>query len=115
MLGEGSDACSFTSASLNDLFTYNPRDRGTETGEIFPEGEVKLDGETDEETDGESEDRRLMACLFNKGALKAVFNHDFAFNNTDLVTMTRLDREAREEAQELQRQLLESRREYLWG
>ena len=115
VLGEGSDACSFTSASLNDLVTYNPRDRGTETGEIFPEGEVKLDGETDEETDGESEDRRLMACLFNKGELKSVFNHDFAFNNTDLVTMTRLDREAREEAQELQRQLLESRREYLWG
>ena len=56
-----------------------------------------------------------MACLVNKGELKSVFNHDFAFTNTDLVTMTRLDREAREEAQELQRQLLESRREYLWG
>ena len=50
----------------------------------------------------------------NKGELKSVFNHDFAFNNTDVVTMSRLDREAREEAEELQRQLRDSRQQYLW-
>lgn len=59
-------------------------------------------------------DRKVISCLFNKGELKSVFNHDFAFNNTDVVTMSRLDREAREEAEELQRQLRDSRQQYLW-
>lgn len=113
VLGEGNDACSFTSSNLNDLFTYTKRSRGTETGEIFPQGEVVPD-EEENETGEETDDQKLMACLFNKGELKSIFNHDFAFNNTDLLTMTRLDREAREEAEELQRQLQDSRRQYLW-
>lgn len=54
----------------------------------------------------------MIACLFNHGELKSVFNHDYAFNNTDVVTMSRMDREARQEAEELQRQLRESRDQY---
>ena len=60
---------------------------------------------------------KVIACLFNHGELKSVFNHDYAFNNTDVVTMSRMDREARQEAEELQRQLRESRDQYaliLW-
>lgn len=143
VLGEGNDLCSFTSTNLNDLFTYTKRDRGTETGEIFPQGEILPDDESLEEgevrpnqhsegkptqyihaemTEASDEeekqevltgDRKVISCLFNKGELKSVFNHDFAFNNTDVVTMSRLDREAREEAEELQRQLRDSRQQYL--
>ena len=58
-----------------------------------------------------SDDKKVISCLFNHGELKSVFNHDYAFNNTDLVTVSRLDREAREEA--LQEQLRESRQQYL--
>ena len=41
-----------------------------------------------------------------------MFNHDYAFNNTDVVTISRMEREAREEARELERQLIESRQQY---
>ncbi len=60
-----------------------------------------------------SDDKKVISCLFNHGELKSVFNHDYAFNNTDLVTVSRLDREAREEAEALQEQLRESRQQYL--
>ena len=43
-----------------------------------------------------------------------MFNHEYAFNNTDLVTVSRLDREAREEAEVLQERLRESRQQYMW-
>lgn len=55
---------------------------------------------------------KVLACLFNHGELKSVFNHDYAFNNTDVVTISRMEREAREEARELERQLIESRQQY---
>ena len=60
-----------------------------------------------------SDEKKVISCLFNHGELKSVFNHDYAFNNTDLVTVSRLDREAREEAEALQEQLRESRQQYL--
>ena len=67
----------------------------------------------DDEKEEESEQGdKVIACLFNHHELKSVFNHEFAFNNTDVVPMSRLDREAREEAEELQRQLRESRSQY---
>lgn len=70
---------------------------------------------SDEEKEEDlTDDQKVISCLFNKGELKSVFNHDYAFNNTDVVTMSRLDREAREEAEELQRQLRESRRQYMY-
>lgn len=68
--------------------------------------------DSDEEELQEGGDK-VLACLFNHGELKSVFNHDYAFNNTDLVTMSRMDREAREEAAELEKQLRESRRQYM--
>ena len=68
----------------------------------------------DEEREEEVEGDKVLACLFNHGELKSVFNHDYAFNNTDLVTQCRLDREAREEAAELARQLKESRLQYMY-
>ena len=55
---------------------------------------------------------KVLACLFNHGELKSVFNHDYAFNNTDVVTISRMEREAREEARELEKQLIESRQQY---
>lgn len=99
------------------------RERGTETGEIFPEGEILPDTPIPAVVDQKSVDEgseeelaeggdKVIACLFNHGELKSVFNHDYAFNNTDVVTMSRLDREARQEAEELQRQLRESRDQY---
>lgn len=49
VLGEGRDLCAFTSSSLRDLFAYSRRARGTETGALFPEGEVVAsDGEASE-------------------------------------------------------------------
>ena len=55
---------------------------------------------------------KVLACLFNHGELKSVFNHDYAFNNTDVVRISRMEREAIEEARELERQLIESRQQY---
>ena len=70
--------------------------------------------ESEEETEEvAAEGDKVLACLFNHGELKSVFNHDFAFNNTDIVTLSRLDREAREQAAELEQQLKESRVEYM--
>ena len=76
----------------------------------------KSDDDDDNDDDNgqvDDGDQRVIACLFNKGELKSVFNHDYAFNNTDVVTVSRLDREAREEAEELQKQLTASRRQYM--
>ena len=88
------------------------RPKGTETGEIFPQGQI-LEEDLEEEEEAE-DDKRVIACLFNHGELKSVFNHEYAFNNTDLVTVSRLDREAREEAEVLQERLRESRQQYMW-
>lgn len=114
--------------------TLAKRERGTETGEIFPQGQIlpedvqQEEGEIpanetpsvqytaeseDEEREEEVEGDKVLACLFNHGELKSVFNHDYAFNNTDLATQCQLDREAREEAAELARQLRESRQQYM--
>ena len=71
------------------------------------------DDDDDDNEQADGGDQRVIACLFNKGELKSVFNHDYAFNNTDVVTVSRLDREAREEAEELQKQLTASRRQYM--
>lgn len=88
------------------------RPKGTETGEIFPQGQI-LEEDLEEEDEAE-DDKKVIACLFNHGELKSVFNHEYAFNNTDLVTVSRLDREAREEAEVLQERLRESRQQYMW-
>ena len=71
------------------------------------------DKSNDDDYQHDNGDQRVIACLFNKGELKSVFNHDYAFNNTDVVTVSRMDREAREEAEELQKQLTASRRQYM--
>ena len=68
---------------------------------------------SDEDEEDLTDNQKVISCLFNKGELKSVFNHDYAFDNTDVITMNRLAREAREEAEELQQQLQESRKEYL--
>jgi len=76
--------------------------------------EITEASDEEEKEEDLTDDQKVISCLFNKGELKSVFNHDYAFNNTDVVTMSRLDREAREEAEELQRQLRESRRQYMY-
>ena len=76
--------------------------------------EIAEASDEEEKEEDLTDDQKVISCLFNKGELKSVFNHDYAFNNTDVVTMSRLDREAREEAEELQRQLRESRRQYMY-
>lgn len=86
------------------------REKGTETGEIFPQGQILQEDLEEEEVE---DDKKVIACLFNHGELKSVFNHEYAFNNTDLVTISRLDREAREEAEVLQERLRESRQQYM--
>jgi hypothetical protein len=106
-------------------------DRGTETGSIFPQGQILPEdiqqedenpsppqvtisniSDNEEEEESTNQDSKVISCLFNHGELKSVFNHDFAFNNTDLVTISRMDREAREEAQRLHEILLDSRKHY---
>lgn len=126
--------CSHTVKIWLKRYVLAKREKGTETGEIFPQGQIlpeDVNGEEGEvtqhhtftvESDEEEEEReeqvegdKVLACLFNHGELKSVFNHDFAFNNTDLVTIARMDREAREEAAELEEQLRESRQQYMYA
>lgn len=87
-----------------------------EEGEITHHHNFTVESDEEEETREEQvEGDKVLACLFNHGELKSVFNHDFAFNNTDLVTIARMDREAREEAAELEEQLRESRQQYMYA